>query len=76
MLSTFPNYRWGIWDKEALMNLLISERDAIWWTYLWTFSKIFTKGYWLSRLFVKETQFQFNIKKLIKINGKKIKYVT
>ena len=62
VLSTFPFYRWGNWVKGALVKLLVSERDAIWWAVLWTFSIIFTKGHWLSRLW-RKTQFQFYLKK-------------
>ena len=42
---------------EALMKLLVSERDAFWWVYLPTLSKICGNGPWQSRW---RAKFNFN----------------
>ena len=34
VLSTFPLYRRGNWGIEALMKLLVCERDVPWWATL------------------------------------------
>ena len=71
-LSTFPFYRWGNWLRlEALMKLLVCERDVSWWVNLSIQVNVVGKGIVCLDCWGKKSTSNLLIKK-----KNKIKYVT
>ena len=64
MLSTFPLYRWGNWGTEALLNLLVIERNDFGECIYLYLGNVVWKGIVYLDFGGEITLFQFYLKKL------------